>query len=95
MYSFKVFNQIKEELNLELLQVYIEQFFNQMKHYIKLDKPNTFTALDESIKTSIDKIKEEHYKHYFIYAYNKDYYKNKQIDKKYTRRRTLKIYKSE
>ena len=22
----------------------IEQFFNQMKHYIKLDKPNTFTV---------------------------------------------------
>jgi len=48
-----------------------------MKHYIKLDKPNTFTALDESVKTSIDKIKEENYKNYFIYAYNKDYYKNK------------------
>jgi len=66
-----------------------------MKHYIKLDKPNTFISLDESIKTSIDKIKEEHYKNYFIYAYNKDYYKNKQVGKKYTRRRTLKVYKSE
>ena len=66
-----------------------------MKHYIKLDKPNTFTSLDESIKTSIDKIKEENYENYFIYAYNKNYYKNKQIDKKYIRRRTLKVYKSE
>ena len=35
----------------------IEQFFNQMKHYIKLDKPNTFTTLDGSVKSSIDKIK--------------------------------------
>jgi transposase len=71
----------------------IEQFFNQMKHYIKLDKPNTFTELDKSVKTSIDKIKEENYENYFIYAYNKDYYKNKQNNKKYTKRRTLKVYK--
>ena len=71
----------------------IEQFFNQMKHYIKLDKPNTFTDLDKSVKTSIDKIKEENYENYFIYAYNKDYYKNKQNNKKYTKRRTLKVYK--
>jgi transposase len=72
----------------------IEQFFNQMKHYIKLDKPNTFTALDGSVKSSIDKIKPTNYENYFIYAYNKDYYKNKLNSKKYTRRRTLKIYKN-
>jgi len=71
----------------------IEQFFNQMKHYIKLDKPNTFTGLDRSVKSSIEKIKEENYANYFIYAYNKDYYKNKVNTKKYTKRRTLKIYK--
>jgi transposase len=71
----------------------IEQFFNQMKHYIKLDKPNTFTALDKSVKISIDKIKPTNYENYFIYAYNKDYYKNKLNNKKYTKRRTLKIYK--
>ena len=45
------------------------------------------------MKTSIDKIKEENYENYFIYAYNKDYYKNKQNNKKYTKRRTLKVYK--
>lgn len=71
----------------------IEQFFNQMKHYIKLDKPNTFTALDGSVKSSIDKIKPTNYENYFIYAYNKNYYKNKLNNKKYTKRRTLKIYK--
>jgi transposase len=71
----------------------IEQFFNQMKHYIKLEKPNTFTALDESVKSSIGKIKQDNYENYFIYAYNKDYYKNKQVGKKYTKRRTLKVYK--
>jgi transposase len=71
----------------------IEQFFNQMKHYIKLDKPNTFIELEKSVKTSINKIKEENYKNYFIYAYNKDYYKNKTNKRKYNKRRTLKIYK--
>ena len=71
----------------------IEQFFNQMKHYIKLENPNTFTALDESVKSSIGKIKQDNYENYFIYAYNKDYYKNKQVGKKYTKRRTLKVYK--
>jgi hypothetical protein len=55
-----------------------------MKHYIKLDKPNTFTELEK---------KEENYKNYFIYAYNKDYYKNKTNKRKYTKRRTLKVYK--
>jgi transposase len=71
----------------------IEQFFNQMKHYIKLDKPNTFISLDESVKSSIGKIKQDTYENYFIYAYNKDYYKNKHVVKKYTKRRTLKVYK--
>ena len=71
----------------------IEQFFNQMKHYVKLDKPNTFTELDKSVISSIKKIKEENYKNYFIYAYNKDYYKNKTNKRKYHKRRTLKIYK--
>jgi len=65
-----------------------------MKHYIKLDKPNTFTALDGSVKSSIDKIKPTNYENYFIYTYNKDYYKNKLNNKKYTRRRTLKTYKN-
>jgi hypothetical protein len=33
-----------------------------MKHYVKLDKSNTFTELEKSVKTSIYKIKEENYK---------------------------------
>ena len=50
-----------------------------------MDKPKTFIALDESVKTSIDKIKPTNYENYFIYAYNKDYYKNKLNNKKYTK----------
>jgi transposase len=60
----------------------IEQFFNQMKHYIKLEKPNNYIELKESIKKSINKIKEKHYNNYFIYAYNKDFYFYKNIIKK-------------
>ena len=41
----------------------------------------------------IQKIKEEHYKNYFIYAYNKDYYKNKEYIKVSNKRRKPKIYK--
>lgn len=31
----------------------IEQWFNQVKHYIKQDKPKTFSKLKESLKNSI------------------------------------------
>lgn len=62
-----------------------------MKYYIKLDKPNIFIELEKSVKVSIDKIKEENYKNYFIYDYNKDYYKKNK--RKYTKRKTLKVYK--
>ena len=59
-----------------------------------MDKPNTFIALDESVKTSIDKIKPTNDENYFIYVYNKDYYKNKLNNKKYTKRITLQMYKN-
>jgi transposase len=71
----------------------IEQWFNQLKHYVKLDKPQNFIQLKESIKKSVIKIKEESYKNYFIYAYNKDYYKNKKNSKKSTKHKPDKIYK--
>jgi transposase len=71
----------------------IEQWFNQLKHYIKLDKPNFYAELKESLIKSVLKIKEDNYKNYFIYAYNKDYYKNKKNSKKSTKHRIEKIYK--
>ena len=91
-YIKKLFNSKEQHYYPRLNS--IEQFFNQIKHYIKLDKPNTFTELNKSVKTSIDKIKEDNYENYFIYAYNKYYYNNKQNNKKYTKRRTLKVYKN-
>lgn len=71
----------------------IENWFNQLKFYMKLDKPMSFNQIKESIKNSIKKIKKEHYENYFIYAYNKDYYKNKKSSKKLLKHRKSKIYK--
>lgn len=71
----------------------IEQWFNQLKFYMKLDKPMSFNQIKESLKNSIKKIKKEHYENYFVYAYNKDYYKNKKTSKKLSKHRKPKIYK--
>jgi len=71
----------------------IENFFNQMKHYLKLYKSKNYNELTLNLKKSIKNIKKDHYKNYFIYAYNKDYYKNKQTSKKSSKHRKPKIYK--
>jgi len=66
----------------------IEQWFNQLKHYIKQDKPTNFNLLKESLKNSINKIKKENYNNYFVYAYD-----NKKESKKSSKHRKPKIYK--
>ncbi len=73
----------------------IEQFFNQMKFYMKLYESKNYNELKENLKKSIKNIKEENYKNYFIYAYNKEYYKNKKDSSKKSssKHRKLKIYK--
>lgn len=53
----------------------------------------SFNQIKESIKNSIDKIKKEHYENYFIYAYNKEYYKNKKLSNKSSKNIKSKIYK--
>ena len=60
----------------------IEQFFNQMKHYMKLYESKNYNELKENVKKSITNIKEENYKNYFIYAYNKEHYKTKKNSSK-------------
>jgi len=67
--------------------------FNQMKHYMKLLKAKSFIELKENLKKSIKNIKDEHYKNYFIYAYNKEYYKDRKSSKKSSKHRELKNYK--
>ena len=72
----------------------IEQWFNQVKHYMKLSKSNDFTELNSNLKKSINNINKDNYKNYFIYAYNKDSYKTLKRKKLSTKHRTLKIYKN-
>ena len=72
----------------------IEQWFNQVKHYMKIYKSNDFTELNSNLKKSINNINKDNYKNYFIYAYNKDLYKILKRKKLSTKHRTLKIYKN-
>ena len=72
----------------------IEQWFNQVKHYMKIYKSNDFTELNSNLKKSINNINKDNYKNYFIYAYNKDLYKTLKRKKLSTKHRTLKIYKN-
>lgn len=71
----------------------IEQFFSQMKHYLKLYKSKNFEELKLNLIKSIKNIKKEHYENYFTYAYNKESYKKKKNSKKSSKHRILKIYK--
>jgi len=48
----------------------IENFFNQIKTYIKKKRNvNSFEELAKNVDTSIEKVKPENYKNYFDYAY--------------------------
>ena len=71
----------------------IEQYFNQVKTYLKKDRNvENFQKLEKNVEKAIDKVKPESYKNYFEYAYNlKEGYELKR--KPSTRRRKLKIYK--
>ena len=70
----------------------IEQFFNQLKHYLKLNrKVLNYDGLKAEIVKAIRKIKKVNYKNYFDYAYKQDIkYKPR---KKSTQYRTPKKYK--
>ena len=67
----------------------IEQYFNQVKHYIKKESPISFADIKKTLEKSIKQVKEKNYKNYFIHAFNAEWLKK---DRK-TRRRTPKIYK--
>ena len=68
----------------------IEQYFNQLKHYIKKESPISFEEIKEVLGRSIKQVKEKNYKNYFIHAFNAEWLKK---DRK-TRRRTPKRYKN-
>ena len=71
----------------------IEQYFNQIKHYLRLNKKVLkYDELVIEIKNAIKQVKKENYKNYFENAYNKDAYKD-YIKKDSTLKRKLKNYK--
>jgi transposase len=48
----------------------IEEFFSQLKHYIKKESPNTYDDIDKVIKDIIStKIKKEHLKNYLKHSF--------------------------
>ena len=66
--------------------------FNQLKHYLKLNKKVLqFDEIKLEVRKAFSKIKPENYKSYFLYSYQKD--KLVLPSKKSTRRREPKIYK--
>lgn len=70
----------------------VENFFNQIKHYLKLNKKVLkFDDLSKEVKKAIKNVKKENYKNYFLYAYKKE--QLRKPSKKSTRRRIPKNYK--
>ena len=51
----------------------IESYFNQIKHYLKLDKKVLkFDDLHKEVDKAIKKVKKENYNNYFLYAHKKN-----------------------
>jgi transposase len=53
----------------------IEQYFNQVKHYIKKESPISFADIKETLEKSIKQVTEKNYKNYFIHAFNAEWLK--------------------
>lgn len=67
----------------------IEQYFNQVKHYIKKESPISFADVKKTLEKSIKQVREKNYKNYFIHTFNAEWLKKERK----TRRKTLKQYK--
>jgi transposase len=68
----------------------IEQYFSQLKHYIKKKSPITFTDIKDVVENSISKVKTDNYNNYFIHAFSPETFTKTRT----TRRRTAKRYKN-
>jgi transposase-like protein/transposase len=66
----------------------IEQFFSQLKHYIKKDSPISYEDIKTSIGKAMTKVKEKHLNNYFLHAFNLELLKKDRA----TRRRKPKVY---
>jgi hypothetical protein len=72
----------------------IENYFNQIKHYLKLNKKVLkYDELNEEIKNAIKMVRKENHKNYFDNAYNKEEL-SKYTRKLSTRYRKPKLYKT-
>ncbi len=71
----------------------IENFFSQLKHYLKLNKPSSsFLQIKNNITNALKNINKENYKNYIENAYKER--ETRKYSKKYSsRRRKLKKYK--
>ena len=68
----------------------IEQYFNQIKHYIKKESPISFAEIKEVLERSIKQVKEKNYQNYFIHAFNAEWLKKD----RQTRKQPPKSYKN-
>jgi transposase len=78
IHKSKIIKNIIENSNNELLYSVpyhpetnaIEEFFSQLKHYIKKESPNIYDDIDKVIKdTILTKIKKEHLKNYLKHSF--------------------------
>ena len=53
----------------------IEQFFSQMKHYIKKESPILFDDIKRVVVSSIEKVKPKNYENYFLHAFRAEWLK--------------------
>ena len=68
----------------------IEQYFSQMKHYLKKESPVSFADIKKVVGKSIAKVKERNYNNYFLHAFRSETL----LKTRKTRRRTPKVYKN-
>ncbi len=72
----------------------IENYFNQIRHYLKLNKKVLkYDELNEEINNDIKMVRKDNYKNYFNNAYNKEGLRQCKI-KLSTRYRKPKSYKT-
>lgn len=70
----------------------IENFFSQLKHYIKKESPISYSDINKVIEKSLKNIKEKNYRNYFLYAFDKNSVKKRYV-KNSTLKKKPKIYK--
>ena len=68
----------------------IEQYFSQVKHYIKKESPILFADIKKIVEKSIERVNKENYNNYFLHAFRSDTL----LKSRKTRKRIPKAYKN-